>query len=98
MGERLREYRSQLHYTQEQTAELLDMSLAYYGRIERGISGLSLEKILLAYKKLDIDPTYLITGERHREMSFEGLLKDCPRDKQYEMEQLVNYAMKIAKK
>lgn len=98
MGERLREYRNQFHYTQEQTAELLDMSLAYYGRVERGINGLSLEKLLLAYKKMDIDPTYLITGDMHREITFEGLLKDCPRDKQYEMEQLVTYAMKIAKK
>lgn len=44
MGERLREYRTDMHYTQETTAELLEMSLTYYGRIERGLNGLSLEK------------------------------------------------------
>lgn len=97
MGERLREYRKKLNYTQEQTAELLDMSLTYYGKIERGINGLSIEKLLLAHEKLGVDISYLLTGEKKTEMTFDGLLQDCPREKRYEMEQLIKYAMSLVK-
>ncbi len=97
MGERLREYRSRLHYTQEQTAEILDMSLTYYGKIERGLNGLSLEKLILAYHRLEVDPVYLLTGEKQPEISFEGMLKECPRDKRYEMEQIIKFAMELVK-
>lgn len=47
MGSRLRQERVRLNYTQEQIAEVLNMSTAYYGKIERGVHGLSLQKLLL---------------------------------------------------
>ncbi len=97
MGERLREYRNKMHYTQEQAAEVLDMSLTYYGKVERGLNGLSLEKLVLAYHRLEVDPVYLLTGEKQPKMTFEGLLKECPRDKRYEMEQIIKYAMALVK-
>lgn len=62
MGSRLRQERVRLNYTQEQIAEVLNMSTAYYGKIERGVHGLSLQKLLLINQKLKIDITYLITG------------------------------------
>lgn len=46
MGKRLRIYRIELNYTQEQMSEILEMSSAYYGKVERGVHGLSLEKII----------------------------------------------------
>lgn len=97
MGERLREYRKKMNYTQEQVAELLDMSLTYYGKIERGINGLSIEKLALAHEKLDIDIAYLLTGEKKTELTFDGLLQECPREKRYEMEQLIKYAINLVK-
>lgn len=97
MGERLRDYRKKLNYTQEQVAELLDMSLTYYGKVERGINGLSIEKLLLAHEKMGVDISYLLTGEKKPEITFEGLLQDCPREKRYEMEQLIKYAMSLVK-
>lgn len=98
MGERLREYRTKMHYTQETTAELLEMSLTYYGKIERGVNGLSLEKMLLAYHYLNADPLYLLTGEKRPEMTLDGILKECPRDKRYEMEQLIKYAVELSRR
>ena len=97
MGERLREYRNKLHYTQEHTAEILEMSLTYYGKIERGANGLSIEKLILAYQRLGVDPVYLLTGERQPEMTFDGLLRECPREKRYELEQLIKYALQLVK-
>ncbi|MCM1386779.1 MAG: helix-turn-helix domain-containing protein [Bacillus sp. (in: Bacteria)] len=97
MGKRLRIFRINLDYTQEQMAEILEISPAYYGKVERGIHGLSLEKLVLANKKLDIDINYLLTGNRKEEVSFVEVIKECPRDKRYNMQQLIKYAMKLAK-
>ena len=71
MGERLRGERTKLGYTQEKMAEKLGMSLTYYGQIERGISGISLEKLVLAHECLNIDPTYLLTGKERPVVSFD---------------------------
>lgn len=59
MGERLRRQRKKMKMTQEETAELLEISTTFYGEIERGNKRLSIEKILLVYKKWIYDPTYL---------------------------------------
>ena len=63
IGERLRRQRKKLKMTQEDTAELLEMSTTFYGEIERGNKRLSIEKILLVYERMGLDPTYLLTGE-----------------------------------
>ena len=46
MGKRLRTYRVLNHYTQENMAEILDISLKHYSEVERGITGLSIEKLI----------------------------------------------------
>lgn len=97
MGERLRDERKKRGMTQESMAELLEMSLTYYGRIERGLSGLSLEKLVLLNQKLDIDPTYLLTGEKRTAVNFDIVIEQCPKTKQHDLNQLVQYALKLAK-
>lgn len=44
MGKRLRLIRLQKDLTQEAFAEILELSTPYYGKIERGENGLSLQK------------------------------------------------------
>lgn len=44
IGLRLKEIRKENGYTQEQFSELMEMSLNFYGKIERGESRLSIEK------------------------------------------------------
>lgn len=95
IGERLKKYRKEKKLTQSNIAELLDMSLNFYGDIERGKCRLSIEKILLVYERLGIDPTYLLTGEEHPSVSFYDLIKDCPKDKIFDMEQIVRYASNL---
>ena len=51
MGERLRRQRKKMKMTQEETAELLEISTTFYGEIERGNKRLSIEKILCLYTK-----------------------------------------------
>lgn len=95
MGRRLKARRKELNLTQQQTADALSLSLNFYGSIERGEKRMSLEKILLAFEKLDIDPTYLLTGTVHEKLVLSDLFSDCPKDKIFDMEQLVRYACNL---
>lgn len=98
IGTRLREYRKSKGLTQAQTAALLEMSLNFYGDIERGKCRLSIEKIVLAYEKLGLDPTFLLTGEKQPQVSFYDLIRDCPKDKIFDMDQIVRYASNLYRK
>lgn len=97
IGKRLRAFRIQLNYTQEQMAEILEMSSAYYGKVERGLHGLSLNKLVIINKKLDIDINYLLTGVKKGNISLDEVIIECPRNKRYDMEQLIKYALNLAK-
>lgn len=97
IGKRLRKMRMELDYTQEQMAEILEISLAYYGKVERGIHGLSLEKLVIINKKLNVDINYLLTGIRHSGLVLEKVMEECPNDKKYDMEQLIKYAINLVK-
>lgn len=96
IGCRLKKIRYDNGLTQEQMAEKMEMSLNYYGQIERGESGISLEKVLFLYENMDIEPTYLLTGQQKLDLSFEGILKECPKRKRYDMERLIQYALNLA--
>lgn len=97
MGKRLRIIRFELEYTQEHFAEILCMSTAYYGKVERGEHGLSLEKLVILNQKLDIDINYLLTGSKKPETMLDDIISECPKEKRYDMEQLLTYALKLAK-
>lgn len=95
IGERLKKHRKENKLTQGEVAKLLEMSLNFYGDIERGKCRLSIEKIILVYERLGIDPTYLLTGKEHPTVSFYDFIKDCPKDKIFDMEQIVRYASNL---
>lgn len=97
MGKRLRILRIELNYTQEQMAEILEMSSAYYGKVERGVHGLSLDKLVIINKKLDIDINYLLTGFRRGDFSLDKVLMECPKDKRYDMEQVIKHALNLVR-
>lgn len=97
IGERLRECRIQMRLTQNQAAEILEISKNYYGQIERGQKQLTIEKILLCHKRFKIDPTYLLTGIRPLETNISHYLEDCPREKRFQLEQLIKYACELYK-
>ena len=56
--------------------------------IENGNQRLSLEKILLAYEKMDMDPTYLLTGEYAYNKSLAEVFRNCPKEKGTYLEQI----------
>lgn len=95
IGDRLRVQRKKLKLTQAQAAELLEMSTNFYGEIERGECRLSLEKIILVHDRLGLNPTFLLTGETQPQVGFYDLISDCPKDKIFDMEQIVRYASNL---
>lgn len=96
IGKRLRIARIELNYTQEQMAEILGISTAYYGKVERGVYGLSLEKLVIVNEKLDMDINYLLTGIG-RGLSMDEVMRECPREKRHDMEHLIKYAVNLVK-
>lgn len=74
LGKRLRIIRCTREYSQEDMANKLEMSTAYYGKIERGINVLSVEKILLLYKLFNIDLHFFLTGELSKSNNLEDIL------------------------
>ncbi len=97
MGKRLRLIRLQKDLTQEAFAEILELSTPYYGKIERGENGLSLQKLQILHKKLGIDLTYLITGEREAKFSIDEIIKGCPEEKRIKLAMLINLAIELVK-
>lgn len=91
MGERLRAQRKRMGLTQEQAAELLGISTTFYGEVERGNRRLSLEKIVLVQERMNLEPSYLISGKLITEESMAAIFKDCPKEKEAIVEQLLRY-------
>lgn len=95
IGKRMLLRRKDLHYTQEQMAEILGISTGFYGMIERGEKAPSIGKLVLIHEKLGIDITYLLTGEKEKN-PYALLVEGCPEGKRHNFEQLIRYALDLA--
>lgn len=95
IGNRLKEIRKEKGYTQEKMAEILQVSTTFYGKVERGVNSLSLSKIRCLYEEMEIDITYLITGEKQTKMSFTELTKNISKEKQYDFQLVVQGILKL---
>lgn len=62
IGLRISELRKSRHMTQEQLAEKLDISIKHCSAVERGISCLSLEKLIEVSDYFDVSLDYLVKG------------------------------------
>jgi transcriptional regulator with XRE-family HTH domain len=61
-GERLRNRRNQLAFTQEYVAEKIGISLRFYQMIERGEKSVSLDTLIRLSRTLTISIDYLLFG------------------------------------
>lgn len=65
IGYRIARLRKDHHMTQEQFAEMLDISIKHCSCVERGVSSLSLEKLIDVCDILDTNMDYLVRGETY---------------------------------
>jgi transcriptional regulator with XRE-family HTH domain len=73
-GRRIREARVALGVSQEDIANLADMHVTNYGRVERGEANSELHTIIRLATALDVDPAELVTG-----LYGDGMLPDRQR-------------------
>ena len=62
IGGRIAELRKERHMTQEQLAEVLNISVKHCSEVERGLSSLSLEKLEFVSELFDCNMDFLIHG------------------------------------
>lgn len=79
-GMRLQNARLQSGYTIEEFAKTLNISNEHYRKLESGAYRLSAKKMQTLYKVYQIDPAYLITGERRHTFHLESYLKSCSKE------------------
>lgn len=63
IGKRLREIRINMNLGKLEIADALGITVEHYRKIEAGMTGISVDKLLILYHIYGVDPTYLITGE-----------------------------------
>ena len=96
IAQRLFYWRVNHKFTQQDMADKLRMSCNYYGLIERGDKPISVEKILIAYNELKIDPTYLLTGRKRKTFEVKEIVENCPEEKQEYFEGIIESLKNLA--
>lgn len=71
-GERIREKRNLLGFTQDEMAEKIDRAAKYYADIERGSCGMSVETLMALSETLDMSLDYIIYGKNTEENGYPG--------------------------
>jgi len=63
IGKRLRERREYLHITREKLCEMVDVSPQFLSEVERGVKGLSVDKLLVMCDGLGLSADYVLRGK-----------------------------------
>jgi transcriptional regulator with XRE-family HTH domain len=96
-GNRLRQQREYLGLSQEKASELLGISANFYGKVERGIHGLSYETLRKAKSIFHVSLDYLITGESIalEKSAIMDIINHAPEEKRCLLEELIYIASKL---
>ena len=63
IGSRIKQARNQKRITQEQLADMVDVSVQYVSDLERGVTGSSVSTIIRICQVLDVSSDYLLLGK-----------------------------------
>ena len=82
IGKRMKKQRVKKGLTQEDMADELSVSVAFYSRIETGRSHVNLKRIVQIAEILEVDPSCFLTGineieEIYLNKEFNEILKSC---------------------
>ena len=64
IGKRISDRRKSLGYTQEQLAEMMDVSIQMISNLERGNKAIKIDNLLKVSKLLQVSTDYILTGEQ----------------------------------
>lgn len=63
IGKKITEIRKSMNMNKEQFAKLIGMSGQYLGTVERGINGLSIDKLVTICQKANVSSDYILFGK-----------------------------------
>lgn len=96
IGRRIQQLRRLHKLTQEDLAEFLDISVKHVSSVERGVSSLSLDKLIRVCRLLDCSIDYLVLGRTDPENEFyipQSILDIFSRSDEAERELLQEYLL-----
>ena len=95
MGKRIAALRKEHHMTQAELAESLDISIKHCSSVERGLSRLSIEKLIETADIFNTSLDYLITGKsssnQYLELLPKALLESLDSDNEQQVEMFRRY-------
>ncbi len=93
IGKRIQNRRKQLGYTQEQLAEMMNVSIQMVSNLERGNKAIRIDNLINLSRIMNISTDYILTGKQSTQNQSnlcEQISALSPKDKQM-IELLVNY-------
>lgn len=87
IGRRIKSARIEHNLKQEELADIIDVSVAYMSRVERGSSKINLRRLTQIAEVLQISPGYLLTGSNvnskdYLKEDFRDILDQCTPEQQ----------------
>lgn len=93
---RLREIRKSTGFTQERFAEILDLSVSAYKKLESGENQISIESLRKIEEQFKVSSDYMIFGKREDvDEVWKSLLNCSEQDKMFVLLRLLNYFTRI---
>ena len=98
IGRRIKKLRIERDMTQEQLAEIINVSVAFMSRIERGHAHINLKRLTQIAELLKVSPGYLLSGSNitskdYLKEDFSTILDKCTPQQQkliYQISELVS--------
>ncbi len=94
VGKRLEQIRIMLGLKKKEMAEYLDIDSTQYGKIEKGLCGLTLEKAGLLNNVLDVDINLLVCKEIDNNEEIDELLKRFPKEHREDMKTIIEILLR----
>ncbi len=97
IGQRIQLARERAGLTQEQLAERIDRSAQFISTVERGVSGPSLETVILLSAALGVSCDYLLLGseDRPEPSRIASKLAALPADRLAAMDRLIDVLLEL---
>lgn len=98
MGLRIKEKRKSLKLTQEEIAEMLDISVKHFSEVERGLTGLSIENLIKLSNILGVSIDYIVKGNADKSIwdCTLSALQKVPKGKEDTLKELINISIKLS--
>ena len=96
IGKRIQKCRKQKGYTQEQLADMMNVSIQMVSNLERGNKAIRIDNLINLSQILDVSTDYILTGKEttNDTQSLTSLIRQLPEENRSLIRMLVDYFLK----